>query len=282
MQDFVIGISKYAKSINQNFVIIPQNGIELCFNNTELSDGINYEYLNAVDGFGIEELFYDGKLDIAQEKLSMLNYIKNKKAIFVSEYIDDNNYYTDAINRNYSNGFIPFIRIKNNYDYSFISDNITNVNTNDINTLSDVKNYLYLINFKNFISKEDLINRLVNNNYDLLIIDAFFNNVIFTKEEIEKLKIKANGHKRLVIAYVNIGSAEKFRYYWNNNWKLGNPIWIKKSYEGYSDEFWVEFWNAEWQNIIYGNDNAYINKVLSSGFDGAYLDNVEGYYFLYK
>ena len=31
MQDFVIDISKYARSIDSNFVIIPQNGPELAF-----------------------------------------------------------------------------------------------------------------------------------------------------------------------------------------------------------------------------------------------------------
>jgi len=41
----------------------------------------------------------------------------------------------------------------------------------------------------------------------------------------------------LNLAYINIGAAEKFRYYWNPNWKLGNLKWIKKKYQGYDDEF---------------------------------------------
>ncbi|MDX9931725.1 MAG: endo alpha-1,4 polygalactosaminidase, partial [Bacteroidales bacterium] len=91
----------------------------------------------------------------------------------------------------------------------------------------------------------------------------------------------ANGAQRLVIAYMNIGSAENYRYYWQDDWKLHNPNWIKKKYEGYDDEFWVEFWNEDWQKIIFGNNDSYTKKIIDAGFDGAYLDNVEAYYFLY-
>jgi cysteinyl-tRNA synthetase len=62
---------------------------------------------------------------------------------------------------------------------------------------------------------------------------------------------------------------------------LHHPDWLKKKYDGYVDEIWVEFWNDEWKSIIYGNDNSYIKKIINAGFDGAYLDNVEGYYSLY-
>jgi len=60
-----------------------------------------------------------------------------------------------------------------------------------------------------------------------------------------------------------------------------HPLFIKRKYEGYDDEYWVRFWKPEWHKIIYGNDDSYIKKILDAGFDGAYLDNVEAYYFLY-
>mgnify|MGYP000645420345 CR=1 FL=1 len=125
-----------------------------------------------------------------------------------------------------------------------------------------------------------MLEKLKNTNYDLLLIDLFFNETPFTFEEINELKIKKNGGKRLIISYINIGAAEKFRYYWKPNWKLGSPSWLKKEYEGYRDEFWTQFWEKQWQKIIHGNDNSYMKKILDAGFDGAYLDNVECYYFL--
>ena len=85
----------------------------------------------------------------------------------------------------------------------------------------------------------------------------------------------------MVISYINIGAAENWRYYWKDDWKLHHPRWLKKPYKGYQDEIWVKFWKKDWQEIIYGNDNSYMKKILDAGFDGAYLDNVEAYYFLY-
>jgi cysteinyl-tRNA synthetase len=38
MRDFVIGISQYSKSLNQDFIVIPQNGIELVTDNGEEPD----------------------------------------------------------------------------------------------------------------------------------------------------------------------------------------------------------------------------------------------------
>ena len=39
----------------------------------------------------------------------------------------------------------------------------------------------------------------------------------------------------------------------------------------------IEYWNEEWQSIIYGNENSYLKKILDSGFDGVYLDIVDAY-----
>jgi cysteinyl-tRNA synthetase len=281
MQEFVINISKYAKSYNTDFIIIPQNGIELAYNNTEPEEGINTAYIEAIDGFGVEELFFNGSYQPDEYRLALLRQLNLFKKVMVSEFISDNDKVSYALNLNYAEGFICFPRIKSNYDYLMIPDSVPCENANDITTLADARNYLYLINTDNYASGSSFINAIAATNFDIIIIDLFFNNSEFSADDINRLKIKANGGKRLIISYVNIGAAEKFRYYWKKEWKLHNPEWIKKEYEGYDDEYWVEFWAETWQDIIYGNVNSYIKKIIDSGFDGAYLDNVEAYYFLY-
>jgi len=282
MQKFVIDISNYARVYDPDFIIIPQNGIELAFNNININDGLNSSYLKAIDGFGVEELFYNGTYALDGERLSMLQHLKLSKKIMVSEFVYDNNFISDAFSKNYNEGFIAFVRNSSNYNYKQIPDTIPYENTKDISNLSLAQNYLYLINSENFSSKQEMINAISATNFDLIIIDLFFNGEEFSSTEINQLKTKANGRKRLVLSYINIGAAEKFRYYWKHNWKLGNPKWIKKKYKGYDDEFWVEFCDKEWQDIIYGNDNSYMKRIINAGFDGAYLDNVEAYYFLYN
>lgn len=281
MQDFVVNISKYARNFNPNFIIIPQNGIELAFNNLDINMGVNTSYLHAIDGLGIEELFYNGSYSLDNEKIEMLRQVEPLKKILVSEYIDDTSYYSDAQLKNTMENFTCFIRQKNNYYYNEIPTNLFNENNKDISKISDVKNFLYLINNKNFSSKDEMIQKLSKTNYDLLLIDLFFNDYQFSESDIKKLKIKKNGAKRIVIAYISIGSAEKYRYYWKKHWGLHHPIWCKRKYNGYPDEYWVKFWNKNWQEIIFNNEESYLKKIINSGFDGAYLDNVEAYYFNY-
>ncbi len=282
MQDFVISIAHQARAINPEFIIIPQNGVELAYLETDQAKGFCEDYLCTVDGFGVEELFYDGTLAVNTEWLDMLRELAPMKKIFVSDYITDRENISDAIQKNLREGFICFPRNEDNYDYWQISDSVINVNDGDIDKLEMAQNYLYMISADGFSSKEDMINALVSTNFDLLLIDLFFEDTVLTRIDLENLKIKANGGKRLVICYLNIGSAENFRYYWKDDWKLHHPSWIKKKYEGYEDEYWVEFWADEWQNIIYIDENSYLAKILDAGFDGVYLDNVEGYYFLYN
>ena len=282
MQNFVINISKYARQIKPGFIVIPQNGIELAFNKINLEEGENIIYMGSVNGFGIEELFYSGIYAVDNERLIMARQLKKSKKILVSEYVTDEANIQDAYKRNYDEGFLCFARTKENYHYKMIPSIVPNENSENIDSLSQAKNFLYLINSDNFSSKENMISSISQTNFDIIIMDLFFNGIIFNSNEIERLKIKANGSKRIVICYISIGSGERFRYYWKRNWKLESPSWIKKKYGGYDDEYWVEFWNKEWQDIIYGNDDSYIKKIIDAGFDGAYLDNVEGYYFLYN
>jgi len=281
MQDFVISISDYARSFDPDFIIIPQNGVELVFNNAEPDDGFNTSYMSAIDGLGVEELFYYEVFALDPERLSMLRKIEDLKKIMVSEYVTNNSDISAAFDQNYNEGFICFVRDKSNYDYKEIPNNIVNENSYDITDLSLAQNYLYLISTDNYSSKQEMMNAISLTNFDVVLIDLFFDDAEFTSTEINQLKTKANGGQRLVISYISVGSAENYRYYWKKNWGLHCPLFLKRKYDGYKDEFWVKFWKQDWQDIIYGNDDSYMKKIINAGFDGAYLDNVEAYYFLY-
>lgn len=282
MQDFVINISKYARSYDSDFIIIPQNGVDLIFNKINPSLGINSNYINAIDGIGIEDLFFDKKLKTDTYRYNNLRKIKEQKKIIVSDFITNDSDIETVIAKNKQEGFICFPRVNGNEYYKEIPKEIIDENTNDITKFSEAKNFLYLINAGNFKKKTDFFKAIAATNYDVVSIDLFFDDKPLSSNEINQLKTKANGAKRLVIAYMNIGAAENWRYYWNGNWILNDPVWIKKNYAGYENEFYIQFWHPEWQTIIYGNDKSYLKKIIDAGFDGVYLDNVEAYYFLYN
>jgi len=296
MQDFVIEISSYARAVKPGFIIIPQNGIELAFNETDMDSGIRTNYISAIDGFGIEELFYDGgKISASdsdrKEKLAMLDLIKpHNKKIMVSDFVSNDSDIPNAVTESRDRGFISFVRSKNNYDYQYIpTGTVTDAHTGNIAKLADAKNYLYLISSDEFATKQAMINAVAATNYDLVLMDLFYENDTFTSSDLAQIRNKNGGGTRLIIAYISIGSAETYRYYFQSGWKKGNPSWLAKNYEGYNDEFWVEYWNDQWRKIIMNNgnnddpgDNSYIRQIINAGFDGVYLDNVEAYYYLGK
>jgi len=289
MQIFVEDISAYAKSINPNFAIIPQNAEELVYNNASRSRGFRESYINAIDGVGIEELFYDRRKLSNNSRVTILKDIKSNyknKQIMVADFVVNEDDMYDSVNLNQAENFIAFPRY-NNYDYIYIPDpppeNIHFDNGN-VNSLSEARNYLYMISTNNYRTKDAMIAAIRNTKYDVILIDLFFGSSALTKSDLAQLKKKDNGNggNRLVISYISVGSAENYRYYWQKGWTKGNPQWLKKNYSGYPNEYWVEFWDPDWRHIIFGNDNSYIKKIIDAGFDGAYLDNVEAYYSLLR
>ena len=282
MKTFIKSISSKAKGRNADFMIIPQNGIELVYNEYDAESGIDYNYLNAIDGVGIEELFFNSGEVVPDERIETLKSITSEVKVMVADFVADDNERDATITKNLNENFICYPRVSNNYDYEYITTPIINENTANINSLADAKNYLYLISYSQYSSKQEVINALCNTNFDVILMELFFDtDVSFTQSEIAQLKTKANGGSRKVISYMNIGAAESYRYYWKDNWKLHHPRWLKKPYDGYEDEIWVKFWKNDWENIIYKEDNSYLDKIIDAGFDGVYLDNIEAYYFLY-
>lgn len=282
MQDFIIAISKFARSQDPDFILIPQNGEEVLFQNTDPESVVNTDLVAAIDGFGVEELFYnDGSYAPDDYRLNMLRKVSPGLKVLVADYLSNDSDYPHAFQAANAEQFIAFPRYNSNYDYQYIPSVVYHENTNNIQTLAQAQNYLYLISTENYPDKSGFLSAIQQTNFDVVIIDAFFGDELLTASEVASLKIKQNGAQRLVISYMNIGSAEKYRYYWKKTWGLHHPLWLKKKYDGYKDEIWVKFWKNEWQEIIYGNSDSYTQKLLNAGFDGAYLDNIEAFYFLY-
>ncbi|MGV3631598.1 MAG: endo alpha-1,4 polygalactosaminidase [Bacteroidota bacterium] len=281
MQDFIVELSEFARAQKPGFALIPQNGAELLFRNLDDTEELDDRLLSAIDGIGIEELFYNGSFEPDDYRLQMLLKARERIPVLVADYTSGQSDLDQSYVYNTDAGFLAFPRDSSNYDYIHIPTYVHQENANNITALKDAKNYLYLISDGGFSTKEDFLEAIRQTNFDVVLIDAFYRDNLFTSADISSLKIKANGGSRLVISYINVGAAEKYRYYWQEDWKLHHPRWLKKEYDGYADEIWVKYWKKDWKEIIYGNSNSYMQKIIDAGFDGAYLDNVEAFYFLY-
>ena len=119
--------------------------------------------------------------------------------------------------------------------------------------------------------------------YDLVVTDFAHgvdrDEVPLTKDEVAAMQTRPDGSKRLVIAYLSIGETENYRYYWKKEWDKQRPSWMGKENKEWKANYLAKYWEPEWQKIIYGSPEAYVDKVLAAGFDGFYFDRVDAYYF---
>ena len=114
--------------------------------------------------------------------------------------------------------------------------------------------------------------------YDLVVIDYGFdrrNATAFPREVVDMMRTKPDGRRRFIFAYLSIGEAESYRYYWQDSWLTNRPEWLEPENKDWPGNYLVQYWNPGWQALIFGNPNAYLDRILDAGFDGIYLDGVD-------
>ncbi|MFC0877589.1 endo alpha-1,4 polygalactosaminidase [Saccharicrinis sp. FJH2] len=242
--------------------------------------------MNAINAVGREDLFYgynkDNEATPTSEMQYMLDYCllydQNGVEVLVTDYCSTHIKMDDSYARSNTNGFISFAAVNRELnDIPDYPNEPYNVNSNDVGSVADARNFLYLINSGKFATKQDFIEAVSATNYDLIIMDLFHEDVPFTAQETAELKLKKNGGTRLVICYMSIGEAEDYRYYWNNMWLKSPPEWLYKENPDWEGNYKVWYWDPEWQKIIFGSNDAYLDKVIAAGFDGVYLDIIDAF-----
>ena len=120
--------------------------------------------------------------------------------------------------------------------------------------------------------------------YDLVVIDHAPHpiknvEIPFTAEEIAPLKIKPDGTRRIVLAYLSVGEAERYRYYWKSQWDLPEtrPKWLGAENPKWAGDYAIQFSDPDWQSIIFGTQDSFLDRIIRAGFDGVYLDRVDAF-----
>ncbi len=170
-------------------------------------------------------------------------------------------------------------------------------------SLADIGYWAYQIQS---LGEAGAVDVLVDSHYDMLVLeptrtdwssdDKYFD----TESMVERLKATV-GHdgsrRKLVIAYIDIGEAEDWRWYWTwsqVDWLPGEERpadWpefiVTQDPDGWGGNYPVAYWDEEWKDIvIYGENtgedpdrdySSILDEVLLDGFDGIYLDWVEAF-----
>lgn len=116
--------------------------------------------------------------------------------------------------------------------------------------------------------------------YDLVTIDYSRDGSrdgVFSAADVAQMQVKPDGGHRIVLAYLSIGEAEDYRAYWHREWSANPPSWLGSENPDWPANYAVRYWDAQWQSLIFGAPGAYLDAIIAAGFDGIYIDRVDGF-----
>ena len=141
--------------------------------------------------------------------------------------------------------------------------------------------FAYILQTDKFAKdKNECISKINSCGRDVVILDYSFNGAkdgMWLPQELAAMK--QGNPQRKVIAYISIGEAENYRPYWNKEWlKAKPPTFLLDENPEWKGNYRVRYWNKRWQTIVFN----YLDTIIRQGFDGVYLDIVDGYEFFEK
>src|SRR6056297_1836131 len=118
------------------------------------------------------------------------------------------------------------------------------------------------------------INTIANSDFQAAIIDYSQDGSEEKKYTIAQVNQLKNNNI-MPIAYLSIGEAEDYRFYWQEEWENNPPEWLGNENPEWEGNYSVKFWYEDWKDIIF----EYIDKILEQGYPGIMLDKVDIYYY---
>lgn len=130
------------------------------------------------------------------------------------------------------------------------------ISENNVNMTSDTQDYGVFLS----LTGQEAID--ASEDYDKVIIDA----QNLSAEEIEEMQDRG----QQVYSYLNLGSLETFRSYYDDFQHL-----TLKPYVNWENEFWIDASSEDWQEF---HAVTLATEYLEKGIDGFWVDNVDVYY----
>ncbi|MBN2586929.1 MAG: endo alpha-1,4 polygalactosaminidase [Candidatus Fermentibacteraceae bacterium] len=286
MRELVQDISDYARGMSPGFIVIPQNGQELLTEDGEPDGTPSASYILAIDGQGREDLYFGYEADdvptppVETDWMESFLDLAEQEGVevLVTDYCYTPDYVDSSYARSEARGYISFAA-----DHRELDDipaypaQPWNFNTETVSSLSQARNFLYLIDDGQFSSADQLVDAVSATGYDLLILDLFCCGEQLSPAYLDQLKQKPSGGERLLICYVSIGEAEDYRWYWDPEWETDPPGWLGPENPEWPGNYLVEYWDPGWRSIVFGSDSSYVDMVIGAGFDGVYLDKIDSF-----
>ncbi len=127
-------------------------------------------------------------------------------------------------------------------------------------------------------SKSAAVAKLAKSGRDWLVLDANFNDDSpWLQSDLDA--IRDGLPNRQIIAYISIGEAEEYCWYWQRAWgskgqlTAAAPAWLGGENRKWKGNYRVQYWDPTWQALILQS----VDRAMATGFDGVYLDIVDGF-----
>ncbi|PJI84348.1 uncharacterized protein (TIGR01370 family) [Yoonia maricola] len=299
MIDFVIGISEYAKAQDPDFAIIPQNAVGLLGMTEDGPDsGANTAYLEAIDGLGVEDLWYNDD-EVSDWTQGDLDYIAlaqaAEKFVLATSYPTQDAYQEAFIANAIDEGLIPFAAEREldgtidavnegieaameggDFNAPWAEDTAEPVD-GEPGTTTDLEVDQFAVQYTNIDADE-----IAASPYDLLIVEGKPGDAETADlSDADVATLVASG--KTMVGYVSVGQSDDARPYWDTSWTDDGtdtgvltdaaPSWLAEQADSY-DAAIVEFWDADWQGLVIDQ----VTELASRGYSGIFLDNMLSYY----
>ena len=144
---------------------------------------------------------------------------------------------------------------------------------------SNPASFAYILQADSFAkTKPAVVAKLKESGRDWIVLDATFTgDTPWERTDLDTIRSGKAGRK--VVAYLSIGEAEDYRSYWQSDWVSNGkrtaaaPAWLGIENPEWKGNYQVKYWNAQWQKLML----AAIDDAMERGFDGVYLDIVDGF-----
>lgn len=300
MRELVIALSAYGKSRIPGFIILPHEGQYLLnkslweynlddYNNirhsknsvddqTFLSEDIpegtsdettdDKKYIAAIDGIVVNNHYcQNAPLDSAVSDF--------KLPVFSIEQCDSDTELDKAIAASFREHRVIYPFCDKEQAFRKVRHQlIINENADNISQTSQAKNISFLLNDEDFDESYQLVEKVRDSNYDIIVVKPLFHNQKpLTADEVYAMKFKKNGARRLVLTVYNLSEIDTEDHLWQKAWKTKKPDWIAGKSLSSVNAYITKYWTQKWKNII----GQRFKNLVDAGYDGAFLTGVENH-----
>jgi len=294
MRQLVQAVSAYGRGFNPNFVVVGENGLDLVSKPDPQDDTLLFPaqtFIRSIDAVLQPNLLKalappngDAKEDpdVTTARTQLSANVQTAQSLGVDIFDLEFASKAKEIDRLYAKsakqGFTPFVaaspvmaRIPTYPKSAF------HANPKSLDDLSQAKNYLYIAHSQGFGSPRDFVQAMSNTNHDVVITSVFHGRTPLSKLDVERLKYKKLGSRRLVLAEIDVSSAATYHYYWQAGWSQGSPAFIDMPFREDPDRYHTQYWDPAWQSVLIGGPTSYLYGILDLGFDGVVIKGLDAW-----